>query len=132
MGQHFMYRPLFIRASHGFSALSGIAHACPKRVAPGIRPSLHKTCILLMVIPHFSEASLIVIYPIINLPIKSSLTELFYTKKRIISITFCCVTSHISLYITPSSKYSGFLFRYFPVLYSVYPIIALFFIIIKS
>ena len=58
----FLYSPVVILASTGFSASSGIAQARPNRLIPSIRPSRHNTCILRSEISHFSAACLIVKY----------------------------------------------------------------------
>lgn len=59
-----MYRPLFTRASNGFSASSGIAQYEPIFIAPGILPALQRSFIHLAERFHFSEVCLIDKYPI--------------------------------------------------------------------
>ena len=49
------YLPLLTLASFGFSASEGIIHALPTRIAPEIRFEAQRVCILLGLIPHFSE-----------------------------------------------------------------------------
>lgn len=44
--------PDLILASAGFGSSSGIAQAKPIRVAPGMRPSLHRICMRRVEIPH--------------------------------------------------------------------------------
>ena len=58
-----MYLPLLILLSFGFSVSAGMAHVFPNYDAPSIRPSLQRVLIRLRPMPHFSDASLIVIYP---------------------------------------------------------------------
>ena len=58
-----MYLPLLILSSFGFSASAGRTHIFPNFDAPSIRPSLQRVLILLRPMPHFLDASLIVIYP---------------------------------------------------------------------
>lgn len=59
-----MYLPLFIRSLFGFSESVGIAQYEPIFVAPEIRSSLQRSCILLTGIPRFSDVCLIHKYSI--------------------------------------------------------------------
>ena len=52
-----MYFPLFILASAGFGSSSGIAHLLPIFTAPGMRSSLHNTCMRRDEIPHLSRSA---------------------------------------------------------------------------
>ena len=47
----------FVLASFGLFASAGITHILPIIFAPSIRPSLHKICILLLLIFHLLENS---------------------------------------------------------------------------
>ena len=50
----FTYLPFLILASVGFVAFSGMTQNVPTRIAPGMRPSLHKICMRRVETPHFS------------------------------------------------------------------------------
>ena len=71
---YFLLRPLIkemelsIFLSFGFPASTGIVQYKPNFVAPGIRPSVQRTCILLTIIPHFSYVCFIDKYSIIISP----------------------------------------------------------------
>ncbi len=89
----FTYFPLLILISLGFTASEGIAQNEPILVAPLIRPSVHKTWILLFVIPHFSDACFIEMYSIFFLQniSENNLYSLLtlYTQSRTKSISHC-------------------------------------------
>ena len=55
----------WILPSAGFSALNGIFQVFPSENAPSTFPSVHKTLILLSVIPHFNEACFVEMYSIL-------------------------------------------------------------------
>jgi hypothetical protein len=59
----FMYFPLFILASIGFSEFLGIIQVLPTRACPTILFCSQRTCTLLLDIFHFSATSFTEIYP---------------------------------------------------------------------
>ena len=62
----FIYFPLLIRASAGFSASSGMSHVLPAFWTPGIRPSLHRMPTRRDERSHFLPASVVVMNFIIR------------------------------------------------------------------
>jgi hypothetical protein len=54
-----------MRLSPGFAASAGIAQEAPNMTQPSILPSLQSVLMRLIPMPHFSEASFIVMYSFI-------------------------------------------------------------------
>ena len=109
-----MYFRLLILRSSGFSASAGIAQYDPIFAAPGIRPSAQRTCILLTVIPHFSDVCFIDKYSIILSPVKPIYIlhppTIVYSKLRIKSIRIYKKKQDLGLNCTPFVRQYDILF----------------------
>ena len=92
-----MYLPLFILASLGLLAFTGIAQAYPIRTAPSIRPFAHKTWIRRGDNPQRSEVCLIDKYSTV-IPPKHKDALQYYRASKIAgshSFVFCSITYEI-------------------------------------
>lgn len=68
---HFLYLPLLILASEGFSAFDGIAHEYPILITPGMRSCTQSVCTRLLDIPHFSAVCVTERYSISQSPFEA-------------------------------------------------------------